>query len=102
MSSFANNQSFKKKLAFAGRSNENNKVTLAISLNCNHDVDKHLIESLDRCVNEITRMFDISYVDVEQSKKNKKALSEAEKIEEKAKKKEDKKLIEFKKRMGIA
>ena len=102
MSSFANNQSFKKKLAFAGRLNEDNKVIVAISLICNHDVDKRLIESLVRCVNEITRMFDISYVDVEQSKKNKKALSEAEKIEEKAKKKEDKKLIEFKKRMGIA
>jgi disulfide oxidoreductase YuzD len=101
MSSFANNQNFKNKITFRKRSDETQKATISIALSCNHDIDKDLVSYIDRHINDICKLFQVSYVDIEVEKKNEKARSEEEKIAEKLRKKEFKRLEEFKQRSGI-
>lgn len=101
MSSLLNNQSYKKKVTYYKQADDTQKVSISISLTCNHDLNKDMVNSIERHINSL---FFSDYVDEEKRKslqEAKKEMSEAERVSEKLMRKETKELMAFKKRMGI-
>jgi len=67
--SFIENQCYKKKITFVSNANDENTVTIALSLSCNHDINKTMISSIEQ---HISSLFLNDYISDATHKENKK------------------------------
>jgi cell division septum initiation protein DivIVA len=74
--SLLDNQTFKKKIAFVKSTNHDCSVAITINIQCNHDIDKHILADIEKAIND---MFLKDYENVER-------IAEQEKIDKDFKK----------------
>jgi hypothetical protein len=60
--SLLDNQTFKKKIAFVKSTNHDCSVAITINIQCNHDIDKHILADIEKAIND---MFLKDYENVE-------------------------------------
>ena len=75
--SLLDNQQYKKKIEFVKANEPEKRVTFIISISCNHDIDKTILNEIEEVVNE---MFLENYEDSEVYEQRVKAAKALEKI----------------------
>ena len=84
------NQKFSKKITYYQNMDDEKKVTIALSLSCNHDINKTIVSNIEQY---ISNLFLNDYISEDKYKENKNKNKQS--------KKEDKQLLAYKKRMNI-
>lgn len=78
--SLLENQTFKKQLKFIDINDENKTLSFNISLQCNHDVDKEILNEIENTINKLIL---INYMPEQKFREQIKLQKENEKLQEK-------------------
>lgn len=77
--SLVENQTYKKKVTFHSVSNEDNIVSISLTLSCNHEINKSLISSIEQHISSLFLNDYISDATHKQNKQDKKKMTKEEK-----------------------
>jgi FKBP-type peptidyl-prolyl cis-trans isomerase len=95
--SLLENQSFRKKISFVKSGDDEKCVTFNISVQCNHDIDKSILNEIEDTIND---MFLKDYEDADKFQEQKKLQSALEKQEKELQRQQQKKDREYQKEMA--
>lgn len=101
MTSFFENQTLRKTLKFVNTTDDNKNVSISISLNANHEIDKNIIGEIERNINSL---FLVNYMKEEeynklkqQEKENERIRKDNEKLQNKLRVQQEKQRQEYEK-----
>lgn len=101
MTSFFENQTLRKTLKFVNTTDDENQVSISISLNANHEIDKNIINEIERNINSlflVNYMKEAEFIRIkQQEKENERIRKENEKLQNKLKVQQEKQRREYEK-----
>lgn len=104
MTSFFENQTLRKTLKFVNTSDDEKNVSISISLNANHEIDKNIISEIERNINSL---FLVNYMKddefqrtKQQEKENERIRKENEKLQNKLRVQQEKQRREYEKQQN--
>lgn len=92
MSKLYENQSYSLKLKFVKASDEEHLISMNISINCNHEINKDIMLEIENNINDMLLKDYIKQEDFDKKKKQEKELDKLQKKEEQEKQKEIRKI----------
>lgn len=92
MSKLYENQSYSLKLKFVKASDEEHLISMNISINCNHEINKDIMLEIENNINDMLLKDYIKQEEYDKKKKQEKEIEKLQKLEDKEKQKELRKL----------
>jgi FKBP-type peptidyl-prolyl cis-trans isomerase len=101
MTSFFENQTLRKTLKFVNTTDDDKNVSISISLNANHEIDKNIISEIERNINSlflVNYMKEDEFIRIkQQEKENERIRKENEKLQNKLRVQQEKQRKEYEK-----
>lgn len=105
MTSFFENQTLRKTLKFVNTTNDDKNVSISISLNANHEIDKNIITEIEKNINSlflVNYMKEDEFVRIkQQEKENERIRKENEKLQNKLRMQQEKQRKEYEKNLSL-